>query len=546
MEGDSWRANRSRPGALQTARQPDRTPRRMRSAAVCPSDRHGSRRTARSRPAAENGQHRDTPTGLDATVQVAADRDAGTRRGSGRPTCATRPSRFPPDAPQPLRRERAAGLLRAADRLRRHGRRQIRSRPGPANRALLKRARIVSRSVDRWHGQVKTPLLSEELHGLVYLAPRRRKPDPFGIAARAVHRRGKQTARAARQARRRSQSQPPDRPAHHHVSRTPHRCPSKNCSYSCSAVPARPLTTPPLVRPVPDQRELHALVPGTPFKPPRRPGNSTSPRAPKAAPAPTRKLSRPAFNAGATSLQAGGYTNFNLQLQRPDGQQALTGLTIHLPPANAAILADVTPCPEPQAAQGTCGPEAKSARPPPSPASAQTPYTRPAASTSPAPIEGAPFGLSIVTPAVAGPFNLGNVVVRSKIEVNPHTAQVTITSSLPTIVQGVGMPPSGIPLQLKQIDVHVNRPNFEYNPTNCNPMQIEGTLQALKAPPATSPPPSRSPAVRACPSSPASAQTQGKTSKANGASLADLQIRHRRSPRRQDDPHDPRDPARHG
>ena len=141
-------------------------------------------------------------------------------------------------------------------------------------------------------------------------------------------------------------------------------------------------------------------------------------------------------------------------------------------------------------------------------------------STSPRPYGGAPFGLSIVTPAVAGPFDLGDVVVRSKIEINPHTAQVTISSSLPTFVQGIGMPPSGIPLALKQIYVNVNRTNFEYNPTSCNPMRIEGTLTGAGGAASNISSPFQVANCASLPFKPTvSASTQGKTSKADGASL---------------------------
>ena len=108
------------------------------------------------------------------------------------------------------------------------------------------------------------------------------------------------------------------------------------------------------------------------------------------------------------------------------------------------------------------------------------------------PYGGAPFGLEIVSPAVAGPFNLGTVTVRSKLLIDPNNASVTIVSDpLPTQLRG-------IPLQLKRVLVDVNRPGFEFNPTNCSPMRIEGTSTAPKAPAQRCPRRLRSPTARAC------------------------------------------------
>ena len=97
------------------------------------------------------------------------------------------------------------------------------------------------------------------------------------------------------------------------------------------------------------------------------------------------------------------------------------------------------------------------------------------------PYEGAPFGLSIVNPAKAGPYDLEKgtacdcVVVRAKIEVDPLTAALTITSDdsgpykIPTILDG-------IPLEIQHVNVTITRPGFTFNPTNCNPMAITGSL----------------------------------------------------------------------
>ncbi|HTZ63367.1 MAG TPA: hypothetical protein VMB51_04630 [Solirubrobacteraceae bacterium] len=229
----------------------------------------------------------------------------------------------------------------------------------------------------------------------------------------------------------------------------------------------------------------------------------------------------PSLLAGATNLQAGGYTSFNLHLSRPDGDQALTGLAVHLPPGDAAILKAVTPCPEPQASEGTCGPAAEIGRATATAGEGPDPFTVTGGRVYiTGPFEGAPFGLSIVTPAVAGPFNLGNVVVRSRIEVDPHTAQVTIASPLPTFVQGVGRAPSGVPLDLRDVYVTIDRANFEYNPTSCDPVSIIASFTGSAGATAEASSGFQVSGCQSLPFKPAvSATTQGQTSKADGASL---------------------------
>jgi hypothetical protein len=171
---------------------------------------------------------------------------------------------------------------------------------------------------------------------------------------------------------------------------------------------------------------------------------------------------------------AGAYTSYTLNLARTDGQQYVSQVSATLPEGLLGAIPSVPLCGEPQAAAGTCsvasqiGTVSVSAGAGPEP----YPFTGPVFLTGP--YNGAPYGLSIAVPATAGPFDLGSgacncVLTRATLTVNPYTARITASGTLPTIVKGV-------PLRLRTVSIAVNRPNFLFNPSSCSPLATEATL----------------------------------------------------------------------
>jgi hypothetical protein len=169
------------------------------------------------------------------------------------------------------------------------------------------------------------------------------------------------------------------------------------------------------------------------------------------------------------NLTAGSHNSYTFNLTRPEGQQYLEKIKTTLPSGLIGEIPDVTLCAEPQAAAGTCGSASRIGTATVLAGSGSSPYSFSGPVYMTGPYNGAPFGLSIAVPAVAGPFNLGLVKTRSTININPTTARVTAETTLPTIV-------GGIPIRLRSLSVNVNKQGFLLNPTNCSTEYTETSL----------------------------------------------------------------------
>ena len=197
----------------------------------------------------------------------------------------------------------------------------------------------------------------------------------------------------------------------------------------------------------------------------------------------------PSFEAGTENPLAGITSPFALRLQRNDGTQELGGLRLTLPEGLIGYLKGLSYCSDAvlNAISTDRGTGAAEEASPSCPASSQvgtvtvgagagpTPfYTSAGRAYYAGPYKGAPVSLAVVTPAVAGPFDLGSVVVRNAIYVDPTTSQLTVVSDpLPTELHG-------IPLDLRDVRVNVNRDHFTRNPTSCDEMQVTSTIASTQ------------------------------------------------------------------
>jgi hypothetical protein len=187
----------------------------------------------------------------------------------------------------------------------------------------------------------------------------------------------------------------------------------------------------------------------------------------------------PQFNAGSTSPLANASTNFTTTFSRADGEQNIDAITLNTPPGLLGMLSKVPLCPEFQAASGTCGAASQIGVARVAAGPGPDPYWLAGAIYLTGPYKGAPFGLSIVVPVVAGPFNLGDVSVRATIRVDPTDAHLTVTTDpLPQVVQG-------IPTRIRIVNAEINRPGFMFNPSDCGPKQVTG--QAISVAGASAP-----------------------------------------------------------
>jgi hypothetical protein len=264
---------------------------------------------------------------------------------------------------------------------------------------------------------------------------------------------------------------------------------------------------------------------------------------PNGAPCPGPSLPfNPSLTGGGLNVNAGAFSPFTLTMTRLPGEQNLQSVEAHLPPGLSGILSNIELCPEPQANEGLCPEASKIGETTVSVGVGGEPFTVSGGKFFiTGPYNGssgctvgtpgcAPFGITFEVPAKAGPYDFAKtqrnhpacdcVLVRGKIEINPYTAALTVTSNPPGTPDAIPTSIEGIPLEIQHVNAITTRGNFQFNPTNCSKMAVTGTIHSSEGATDTIGVPFQVTNCTALKFTPKfTVSTSGKTSKANGADL---------------------------
>lgn len=178
----------------------------------------------------------------------------------------------------------------------------------------------------------------------------------------------------------------------------------------------------------------------------------------------------PGFSAATANPRAGAVAPFTATLVRPDRNQYLSSARVVTPPGLAGMISQVGECSNAQAAAGTCPADSRIGTATTTAGAGSEPFRLSGPVYLTEGYKGAPFGMVVVIRAIAGPYDLGTVIVRQSIFVDPEDAHITVVSDpFPRILDGV-------PIRLRQVDVALDTPGFAFNPTSCGAKEVKATL----------------------------------------------------------------------